>query len=219
MSRDRDDHSGAPPDRAAPPGAAGGKRTLTDRLIRRAQRKNPTQERRLGFDPKTYSASAVDSETFAIDVAERQAAAGLAVDGVVGPETLRVVGGATRSPFDFLDGPSGHRGRPGQPHKVIGELSHREADADGVGCRVTAVIGLADRVSPQTRWTLCDADGQPVPGGALRVLTYSAQTTSLSSRLSLEHLPARVYAMATTPVEYLRPVVDDEPIDLTGLED
>ncbi len=219
MSRDHDDRTGTPPDRAAPSGPAGGKRTLTDRMIRRAQRQNPKQQRRLGFDPKAYSGSPVDSELFAIEVAERQAGGGLAVDGVVGPATFSLIGGGIRSPFDFLDGPSGRRGGPGKPHQVVGELSHREASPDGAGARVVAVIGRADRAGPHTRWTLCGADGQPIDRGALRVLSLGEQTTSLASSLSLEELPTPVYAMATTAAEHVAPLPDDEPVDLTGLED
>ena len=56
-------------------------------------------------------------------------------------------------------------------------------------------------------------------GGALRVLSLGEQTTSLASSLSLEELPTPVYAMATTAAEHVAPLPDDEPVDLTGLED
>lgn len=60
---------------------------LTDDQLARARVRNPRWQRQLGFDPHRFSRAALDSETFAEDVARAQAKAGLPVDGIVGPRT------------------------------------------------------------------------------------------------------------------------------------
>lgn len=88
---------------------APGKRTLTQGLasrtreaasdpgpdpamLRRARRKNPRWQRRLGYDPTAWSGAPVGSEVFAADVAAAQRRLGVRVDGIVGPETLAAAG-------------------------------------------------------------------------------------------------------------------------------
>lgn len=194
-----------------------GKAALTDRMIRRAQRKNPKLYKRLKFSLGPFGNSPVDSEQFALSVAERQAAAGVAVDGIAGRETLRVITGA--DPFDFLDGPPGKSNLNSDTHRLIGESSHRQA-LSPTTTRVTAVIGRADRVSPQTQWTLCTADGEPLPGGAARPETFGEQATALIVSLPIDEIPTPIYVQATTAKQHLAPEpVADEPLDMTGLED
>lgn len=70
---------------------------LTDRRLELARQRNPHWLRALGFDPRSFSLAAIDSEGFAEDVARHQGEAGLPVDGIVGPKTARRFG-AQRSP-------------------------------------------------------------------------------------------------------------------------
>jgi hypothetical protein len=60
---------------------------LTPQQRRRARRHNRRWQRKLGFDPAQWSAAPIESEEFAMDVAAKQAKAGLRVDGIVGPQT------------------------------------------------------------------------------------------------------------------------------------
>lgn len=60
---------------------------LTDDQLARARVRNPRWQRQLGFDPRRFSRAALDTDTFAEDVARAQAKAGLPVDGIVGPRT------------------------------------------------------------------------------------------------------------------------------------
>lgn len=64
---------------------------LTDRQIRRARRKNPGWIARLKVSAQIFSTAEVDSSAFALDVAAKQAAHGLAVDGIAGPRTVAAV--------------------------------------------------------------------------------------------------------------------------------
>lgn len=79
------------PPTAAPAGTDPGG-LLSDAQLRQARRKNPRYQRSLGFDPATYSSAPVDSDAFALDVANLQAHSLLAVDGIVGPATAAAVG-------------------------------------------------------------------------------------------------------------------------------
>jgi hypothetical protein len=67
---------------------------LTERQIDRAKRKNPRWVERQGVAPSVFSTEPVDSAAFAHDVAEKQAAAGDAVDGIAGPKTVAAVTGS-----------------------------------------------------------------------------------------------------------------------------
>lgn len=67
---------------------------LTNRQIRRARRKNPEWIRRLKVSAQIFSTAEVDSSAFALDVAEKQAGMGLAVDGIAGPKTVSAVAGS-----------------------------------------------------------------------------------------------------------------------------
>jgi murein L,D-transpeptidase YcbB/YkuD len=73
-------------------GADGASGLLGDAAIARAARRNPRQAQRLGFDPGVFSPFPVDSEAFAVDVAAIQQDHGLAVDGIVGPQTCAAMG-------------------------------------------------------------------------------------------------------------------------------
>ena len=65
---------------------------LDERQRRHAARRNPRLQRRLGFDPSTFSSEPLDSDEFALEVARLQRREGLRVDGVCGPRTCEVAG-------------------------------------------------------------------------------------------------------------------------------
>lgn len=66
---------------------------LTDRQIRKAQRKNPRWVAKTKVSAQIFSNADVDSAAFALDVAEKQAANGLVVDGIAGPKTVAAIAG------------------------------------------------------------------------------------------------------------------------------
>ncbi len=64
---------------------------LTDQQLRKARRRNPMWVERLRVSAQIFSTAAPDSDAFALDVAEKQAAQGLTVDGIAGPNTVAAV--------------------------------------------------------------------------------------------------------------------------------
>ena len=64
---------------------------LTDRQLRKARRRNPHWQERLGFAPTLFGGGDIASGELADNVAARQAALGLAVDGIAGPKTIAAV--------------------------------------------------------------------------------------------------------------------------------
>lgn len=93
---------------------------LDSRQLRRARRVNRRVIERVGAPPNLLSSADVSSDAFALDVAEKQQAAGIAVDGIAGPQTVAAVaermsserssrapkpsGATTRPTLDFDDG-------------------------------------------------------------------------------------------------------------------
>ena len=64
---------------------------LDDRRLRRARRRNPHWVQKLNVSAQVLSTAAVDTNAFALDVAEKQLARGLEVDGVAGPRTVAAI--------------------------------------------------------------------------------------------------------------------------------
>lgn len=90
-------------DQRATVDAAPTRELLTDRQIRTARRRNPHWISKLGLSAQVFSSAEVDSSAFALDVAAKQAAHGLKVDGIAGPQTAAQVAGqvaAERSTAD-----------------------------------------------------------------------------------------------------------------------
>jgi hypothetical protein len=83
---------------------------LTDRQIRRARRKNPGWITRLKVSAQIISTAEVDSSAFALDVAAKQAAHGLVVDGIAGPRTVAAVARAVTSARTGRHAPGGDGG-------------------------------------------------------------------------------------------------------------
>jgi hypothetical protein len=88
-------------------GRGGASGMLGDAARARAARRNPRQQRRLGFDPSAFSPFAVDSEAFAVDVAALQQEHGITVDGIVGPQTCAAMGVATGGAQEDVAGEGG----------------------------------------------------------------------------------------------------------------
>lgn len=80
---------------------------LDDRRLRRARRRNPHWVQKLNVSSQVLSTADVDTNAFALDVAEKQLARGLEVDGVAGPRTVAAIAGEAASM------PSRSRPRPG----------------------------------------------------------------------------------------------------------
>jgi hypothetical protein len=83
--------------------AAPSRELLTDRQIRTARRRNPHWIAKLGLSVQLFSNAEVDSSAFALDVAEKQAAAGLKIDGIAGPETAAQVAGTVAADRSTAD--------------------------------------------------------------------------------------------------------------------
>lgn len=192
---------------AANGGKAAGKRALTDRLAQRAAQKNPVQQAKLGFKRDAFSAAAVDSEEFAHDVADKQAAHGLKVDGVAGRKTVKAVTG--QNEFDYLDtgpkhgaGKGGKRRAPGKAtdakatHLLTGCSHKDELDR---GSRLVATFGLEDGITPWTTFQVTDASGHPIPGCEVSVIAIHGATTELRCTRPLTVLPPDVSILATIP--------------------
>ncbi len=91
---------------------------LSDRQVRLATRKNPMWVRRLKVSAQIFSTAPVESSAFAMDVAEKQATAGLDVDGIAGPKTVAAIAGevaAARS----TPGRRGARAAGGDEHREV----------------------------------------------------------------------------------------------------
>ncbi len=190
---------------AASGGKAAGKRALTDRLAQRAAQKNPAQQAKLGFKRDAFSNAAVDSQEFAHDVAEKQAAHGLKVDGVAGRKTVKAVTG--QNEFDYLDtgpkkgGGTGKAGRGKAPGAKSTQLltgcSHK--DELDRGSRLVATFGLEDGISPFTTFQVTDEAGHPIPGCDVSLIAIHGATTELRCTRPLTVLPADVSILATIP--------------------
>ena len=85
-------------DRATIDGPPAGR--LTDRQIRKARRRNPHWQQRLGFSTAQFGGGDIASAELAESVAERQAALGVAVDGIAGPRTIAALTATSPSPDD-----------------------------------------------------------------------------------------------------------------------
>lgn len=192
---------------AASGGKAAGKRALTDRLAQRAAQKNPAQQAKLGFKRDAFSTAAVDSQEFAHDVAEKQAAHGLKVDGVAGRKTVRAVTGL--DPFDYLDtGPKkgdGKRGKPpgaaghgakGQPIKLLAEL---HPNSYGDGHEFAAMLGRDDGITPEATFQVTYANGQPMQDVDVTIVSLQRGTVILRSNRPRMVFPPDAQVLVTIP--------------------
>jgi hypothetical protein len=73
---------------------------LSDRQLRKARERNPHWQHELGFSTSMFGGGDVATGEFADNVAEKQAALGLPVDGIAGPDTLGAVIRSTSGPAD-----------------------------------------------------------------------------------------------------------------------
>ncbi|HUQ03633.1 MAG TPA: peptidoglycan-binding domain-containing protein [Kofleriaceae bacterium] len=73
---------------------------LTDRQLRKACERNVHWQNKLGFSTSLFGGGAIDTGEFADNVAEKQAAHGLPIDGIAGPSTLGAVIRGTSGPDD-----------------------------------------------------------------------------------------------------------------------
>ncbi len=207
-----DQERGAAPAGADPATASGGKaagkRALTDRLAQRAAQKNPVQQAKLGFKRDAFSSAAVDSQEFAHDVADKQAAHGLKVDGVAGRKTVKAVTGL--DPFDYLDtGPKKGDGKGGKGKAGRGKAADAKSTQLLTGCshkdeldrgsRLVATFGLEDGISPFTTFQVTDEAGHPIPGCEVSLLAIHGATTELRCTRPLTVLPPEVSILATIP--------------------
>lgn len=192
---------------AASGGKAAGKRALTDRLAQRAAQKNPVQQVKLGFKREAFSSAAVESQDFAHDVADKQAAHGLRVDGVAGRKTVKAVTGL--DPFDYLDtGPKkadGRRGKPqgaaghgakGQPIKLLAALQTNSYED---GHEFAAVLGRDDGITPEATFQVTYANGQPVQDIDVSIVSIQGSTVRLRSNRPRMVFPPDAQVLVTIP--------------------
>jgi hypothetical protein len=82
---------------------------LTDRQLEKARRRNPHWQDKLGFSTSMFGGGDVATGEFADNVAEKQAALGLPVDGIAGPHTAHAVVAASAPAHDSLEATRGRR--------------------------------------------------------------------------------------------------------------
>jgi hypothetical protein len=68
---------------------------LNNRQLRKARRRNPRWVRQLRVSAQIFSTADPSSDAFALDVAEKQLARRLVVDGIAGPKTVAAVAAET----------------------------------------------------------------------------------------------------------------------------
>ena len=68
---------------------------LTDRQLRKARRRNPHWQDRLGFSPSIFGGGDIASGELAENIASRQSALGLPIDGIAGPNTIAAITSAS----------------------------------------------------------------------------------------------------------------------------
>lgn len=68
---------------------------LTERQLRKARRRNPRWVKQLRVSAQIFSSAEPATDAFALDVAEKQQAIGLEVDGIAGPKTVAAVAART----------------------------------------------------------------------------------------------------------------------------
>ncbi len=68
---------------------------LTDGQLRKARRRNPRWVKHLRVSAQIFSSAEPTTNAFALDVAEKQLAKGLDVDGIAGPKTVAAVAAET----------------------------------------------------------------------------------------------------------------------------
>jgi hypothetical protein len=208
MGYDREPRSGggsADP-ASATGGTAAGKRALTDRLAQRAAKKNPVQQAKLGFKRDALSAAPVDSQEFAHDVADKQVAHGLRVDGVAGRKTVKAVIG---NEFDYLDtadskgGDKGGRGKrlkspttKGQPLQLLAALETNSYEDEH---QFAAVIGSNDGVTTDATFQVTYASGHPVPGIDATIVAIHGGTTLLRASRGRAVFPPDAGVLVTIP--------------------
>lgn len=99
---------------------------LTDAQLRKAKRRNPHWQEKLGFSASTFGGGDVATGEFADNVADKQAALGLPVDGIAGPYTMRAVAAASRP--DALEATRGRRDANGAAERATAAGIDRVAD-------------------------------------------------------------------------------------------
>lgn len=67
---------------------------LTDRQLRKARRRNPHWQEKLGFSTALFGGGAVETGEFADNVADKQPSLGVPVDGIAGPNTVEAAAAA-----------------------------------------------------------------------------------------------------------------------------
>lgn len=67
---------------------------LTARQLRKARRRNPHWQDKLGFSTSLFGGGAVETGEFADNVADQQPALGVPVDGIAGPRTVEAAAAA-----------------------------------------------------------------------------------------------------------------------------
>ncbi len=120
---------------------------LTDRQLRKARRRNPRWVRQLRVSAQIFSSGEPATNVFAFDVADKQLAKGLDVDGIAGPKTVAAVAAETSA-------------RRSAPRPAPGDGEPREVvDFDqGVGDGFYDERATVDARTPDARDRFADDD-------------------------------------------------------------
>jgi len=108
---------------------------LTDVQLRKAKRRNPHWQNKLGFSTSLFGGGAIDTGEFADNVADKQATLGLPVDGIAGPQTLQAIAAAQRP--DALEATRGRRDPNGAAERATPAGIDRAGDGDFYDSRAT----------------------------------------------------------------------------------
>jgi hypothetical protein len=108
---------------------------LTDAQLRKAKRRNRHWQAKLGFSTSVFGGGDIATGEFADNVADKQAALGLPVDGIAGPRTLEAVSAAARP--DALEATRGRREANGAAHRATAAGIDRAGDGDYYDTRAT----------------------------------------------------------------------------------
>lgn len=137
--------------RATIDGATPTSSRLTDTQLRKARERNPYWQHELGFSPALFGGGDVATGEFADNVADKQAALGLAIDGIAGPRTLHAAingtassaasAGASEDPFGMhlLDNPRRRGGERARSAAAPARSAAAPATAPTTAARLSGV--------------------------------------------------------------------------------
>lgn len=112
---------------------------LSDAQLRKAKRRNQHWQTKLGFSTSVFGGGDIGTGELADNVAEKQAALGLPIDGIAGPRTLEAIATAARP--DALEATRGRRDPNGAAQRASTAGIDRAGGDDFYDTRATIDTG------------------------------------------------------------------------------